>query len=95
MEKSKKIDFLRFFTCGSAKNESVEYSTGLEYVIEYSGGSKHLRTLLEKMFHLSNPHHYVEYLYLLTTETAGLHLQFLTENSYFDPISAEFDEILS
>ena len=38
LEKSKKIDFLRFFTCGSPKNGSIEYSTGPENMIEYSRG---------------------------------------------------------
>ena len=35
-KKSKKIDFLRFFTCGSPKNGSIEYSTGPENMIECS-----------------------------------------------------------
>ena len=38
MKKSKKIDFFRFFICGSPKNASIEYSTGLEMVVEYSEG---------------------------------------------------------
>ena len=56
MEKIGKIDFFAiFFTFGSPKNESVEYSTGPEYVVEYSEGSKHIRTLSEKISHLLNP----------------------------------------
>ena len=34
--KIEKIDFLRFFTCGSPKNGSIEYSTGPENMIECS-----------------------------------------------------------
>ena len=36
--KSKKSIFCDFFTCGSPKNVSIEYSTGLEITIEISEG---------------------------------------------------------
>ena len=55
-KKSKKSIFAIFFTCGSPKNESVEYSTGPEYVVEYSEGLQtHQNSFRKKMSHLLNP----------------------------------------
>ena len=51
----KKSIFCDFFTCGSPKNESVEYSTGLEYVIEYSGLQTPQNSFGKFMWPLLNP----------------------------------------
>ena len=37
-KRKKSIFFPRFFICGSPKNASIEYSTGLEMVVEYPEG---------------------------------------------------------
>ena len=74
-KKSKKIDFCDFFTCRTPKNGSVEYSTGPEYVVEYSEGLQTHQNSFRKKYHTYwTPLRYVEYILWFGQDYPKTHL---------------------